>query len=326
MFDSDIDPAPFEPPFQDKTSEQPPRQDARKWADDVEQTFFPFALIPCSSDDFHAGGIFKRGPGMGVASVTADRHVATVSQSNRAAAESGMTKMLWMLDGAAEFEQGDWTWQVSPGEWVAYDIDKPYRFLSLSRTSFITVICHKQLLGLPTGIFSKPEARRVEDLSLMTLQFARSALRQDVTLSQRAVSALAYGIQQCIMGGMTPQELTTPVLASHAQLVADAKRYIASHLQDYELRADSIAEALGVSRRTLYAAFATLSETPARSIQEARLLHAQQALAAHAPDSQNITKLAMNVGFNDAAHFSRSYRKMFGEPPSTTRDRFSAIR
>jgi AraC-like DNA-binding protein len=190
----------------------------------------------------------------------------------------------------------------------------------------VTVICHRQLLGLPHGVFSKPASQKTDALARMTLEFARSALNEDEGLSPRAVSALAHSVQQCILGNLESDGMKAPNLNCHAKLVADAKQHIAMNLHDVDLRADSIAEALGVSRRTLYAAFATMSETPARSIQEARLLHAQQTLAGCARNNHNITRLALDVGFNDAAHFSRSYRKMFGEPPSTTRDRFCAKR
>lgn len=155
----------------------------------------------------------------------------------------------------------------------------------------------------------------------MILQFARTALRADVALGQRALNALSYGAQQCIIESLTHQEESSSTRALQARLVADAKRYIERNLHDPELRADSIADALGVSRRTLYSAFAAMVDTPARAIQQARLQQAQQILLGRAPGSENITNLALSVGFNDAAHFSRIYRKMFGETPTSTRNK-----
>lgn len=295
--------------------------DAQEWISEVNRNFFPFSLHPASTDNFHAGSTFKRSSIMSVGAVNVDAHVATVSRSNRQAAESGMTKLLWMIEGEADFEQDDWSWQVGSGQWVAYDIDRPYRFQSYERASFITMVCRRDALGLPTGICAKPTPRPIEDLSLMILQFARTALRTDVALGQRALNALSYGAQQCIIESLTHQDEPTSMRALQTRLVADAKRYIERHLHDPDLRADSIADALGVSRRTLYSAFAAMADTPARAIQQARLQQAQQVLLGRAPGSENITNLALSVGFNDAAHFSRIYRKMFGETPTSTRNK-----
>jgi AraC family transcriptional activator of tynA and feaB len=291
-----------------------------EWAADVAKNFFPFTLQPCYDDDFHVSSTFKRDAELSIGAVHVDPHIASVSRSNRHAAESGMTKLMWMLDGYAEIEQDDWSWDLHGGQWVAYDIDRPYRFRSSVRSSFITMVCHRNTLGLPSGICNKPTTQPIENLSLVISQLVGSALRSDVALGRRCLQMLAYGAQQCIIESQAQLASAGNQCALHARLVADAKHYIQRNLHDPDMCADSIARELGISRRTLYSAFATISETPAKAIQHARLSYAYEVLRDRTPDSHNITDLAMNAGFADAAHFCRVYKKKFGETPTGTRN------
>ncbi|MFY9479606.1 MAG: helix-turn-helix domain-containing protein [Aquabacterium sp.] len=283
----------------------------------VRQEFFPFSIEPREHDGFRASLAFKRGPGLSIGAVTIDPHVATVSRGNKAAMQSGMSKVLWIDEGEAEFEQGDWSWRLQPGQWAVYDVDQPYRFLSTTRTSFITMVCDRALLG--PMVAGKPSPQVMDDVALLSRQFVRAALASELTLSHRTVNALAHGVGQCLGGAELVME-GVPATDHHQQLLDKARRYIERMLHDPALCPTMIASALCVSRRTLYAAFAVANEAPARAIQEARLRHAQQLLMTQ---PVNLTSLALHMGFSDAAHFSRTYKKLFGESPSATRDRAS---
>lgn len=286
----------------------------------IRQEFFPFSIEPREREGFRASLAFKRGPGLSIGAVTIDPHVATVSRGNKAAMQSGMAKVLWIEEGEAEFEQGDWSWRLQPGQWAVYDVDQPYRFQSSTRTSFITMVCDRALLGsMATG---KPSPQVMDDVALLSRQFVRAALASELTLSCRTVNALAHGIGQCLVGGELVME-SMPTTDHHQQLLDKARRYIERMLHDPALCPAMIASALCVSRRTLYAAFAAASEAPARAIQEARLRHANQLLTMQPVSALNLTSLAVHMGFSDAAHFSRTYKKLFGESPSATRDRAS---
>jgi len=99
-----------------------------------------------------------------------------------------------------------------------------------------------------------------------------------------------------------------------------ARAYIEKHLTEPTLSVDSVASACGISRRSLYAAFGALDQTPHAYITRRRL-----ALACELLDEpvrrRSITDISYELGFADAAHFSRLFTARYGATPSQWRNR-----
>jgi AraC family transcriptional regulator, positive regulator of tynA and feaB len=106
--------------------------------------------------------------------------------------------------------------------------------------------------------------------------------------------------------------------------VQEISDYIDAQLSRPELAPREIAEYFNVSLRQLYRISALAGCTPAALIWRRRLHRARELLqqpASRAP----ITEIALSCGFKDGAHFSRSYRRTFGEAPRSARRSLSLI-
>ena len=79
----------------------------------------------------------------------------------------------------------------------------------------------------------------------------------------------------------------------------------------------TLADVMAVSRRQLYRLFEKLGTTPAGWLSHARLQAARETLLSN--PHRTITDVAFSAGFNDSAHFSRVYRKRYGQSPRATR-------
>ena len=97
-----------------------------------------------------------------------------------------------------------------------------------------------------------------------------------------------------------------------------AARYIAAHLADPGLGPDAVAAALHISRRTLYAALGTDDAGVAAQIRTARLA-AARAILADPADQRPIADVAAQVGLTRPAHFSRLFRRQYGQSPRELR-------
>lgn len=85
------------------------------------------------------------------------------------------------------------------------------------------------------------------------------------------------------------------------------------------LTVEDVAEAAGLSVRTLQAGFRRfLDTTPTRYLREARLRRVHEVLAAADPTRTTVTETALAWGFLHAGRFSAQYRDRFGEAPSET--------
>lgn len=112
-----------------------------------------------------------------------------------------------------------------------------------------------------------------------------------------------------------------PESAAHAGLRARVVLHIDERLADPTLDPQAIAEHFGISLRFLHQLFAPTDTTVARCILLRRLERCREALAL-APHL-GITELAFDWGFKDAAHFSRAFKRRYGESPRQYRQRLT---
>ena len=100
--------------------------------------------------------------------------------------------------------------------------------------------------------------------------------------------------------------------------VKRAEAYIHEHSHD-DLTIDEIAEAAGVSPRTLFYGFKRWRSTsPMAYSRDVRLDRAREELEKARLDGGTVSQAAMNAGFTNFSQFSRIYKSRFGETPSTT--------
>jgi len=94
-------------------------------------------------------------------------------------------------------------------------------------------------------------------------------------------------------------------------------RYIDEHLGDSTLAPPAIAAALGISLRYLHLIFTDAELSVAATILVRRLDRCRVALVDQ--PARSISEIAYAHGFNDAAHFSRTFKARFGFSPRELR-------
>lgn len=108
-----------------------------------------------------------------------------------------------------------------------------------------------------------------------------------------------------------------PAMVDHA-LLLKAQVYIKDNLGLPSLGPELVAQATGVSRARLYRLFEPCGGI-ASYIREMRLRRAFTDIASPANYHRQISEIAFQFGFADAAHFSRCFRARFGIAPSDIR-------
>jgi AraC-like DNA-binding protein len=138
---------------------------------------------------------------------------------------------------------------------------------------------------------------------------------EGVDLTELALNLLcrAVGIEKSGCNAGPPERPTLGV-----QEISD---YIDTQLNRPELAPGEIAGYFNVSLRQLYRISAVAGYTPAALIWRRRLDRAR-ALLQDKGSRTPITEIALSCGFKDGAHFSRAFRKTFGEAPRAARRGF----
>jgi AraC-like DNA-binding protein len=96
--------------------------------------------------------------------------------------------------------------------------------------------------------------------------------------------------------------------------------FIAWHVRDPSLSVSQIARAVHCSPRQVHRAFGGERETVALYILRRRLEGCRNDLADAAQRDRSVTEIAFSWGFNNAAHFSRVFKREFGRGPRSFRN------
>lgn len=135
---------------------------------------------------------------------------------------------------------------------------------------------------------------------------------QAATLTRPTIELLASTLD------LSQDEFSTLPDTAVAGSLVSIKRYINQHLNKDNLTPDSIAQALRISRATLYRVCAPLGGIQ-QYIRQQRLKRVLNSLVDKNMTHLSITQIASLWGFNDPSSFNRIFKREFGVTPSAAR-------
>lgn len=306
-------------PSRHAPSTQETRHD--NWREAVASWFLPLDFEIARSTHFHGRGRWAQIADARTAEVRMCEHRVERRSRHTAAADGAAIKMLWLMQGSGRFTQGKGDHSLQADGWMFYDANRPYslqlsedsRFFSLLYTGSRAEDWAR--LANTLGGNARPTAGPVK-IALLAL---RSAAREQHMLDPLAQDALLGAVLSLTESALRSEIRPRADQAGRDALrLAEARRFVLQHL-DTPLGPDDIARALHVSRRSLYNLFAEAGLRPRAFIQNIRLERACEALHRMGEEGDSITGIALDHGFTDAAHFSRSFRERFGVSPSCYR-------
>ena len=89
------------------------------------------------------------------------------------------------------------------------------------------------------------------------------------------------------------------------------KKYIAAHINNPDLDVQSIAAAVGLSRRYVHKLFSNEPQHLMQWVLVQRLEHCRSELSLDRERHRTISDIALAWGFHDQSHFSKAFRKHF---------------
>ena len=219
--------------------------------------------------------------------------------------------------GEGLISQDGRTARLAPGDFALYDSTRPYE-LRFERPF------QQYVLRLP-GATLRTALRDTQLLTASTVSGQRGAghlmigmiqtLAADIdTLAPESAAAVAESVTQILIAGLSalPAARQQPVSQLAGYHRAQIKACARSRLSDPGLTVAGIASQLRVSPSTLHRAWAGEACSIAEWIWAQRLDAARRDLCDPSQSARSVSEIAYSWGFNDAAHFSRSFRARFG--------------
>lgn len=208
-----------------------------------------------------------------------------------------------------------------PGDFVMYDTTRPYELQFDVQGHEVIVV------RLPRSVL-QPHVVNLQDLTATTVPGTCAAgnllltmidtLRRDIDrLHPSSAIGVSEGITSIIAAGLRslPGANTQRPSQLCAYHVARVKSYVIEQLRNPELSIASIAVAMRMSPDHLSRLFRTEPVPLSRWIWQQRLDACRRDLSDLRMAHRSVSDVAFSWGFNDATHFSRSFKEQFGLSP-----------
>lgn len=215
---------------------------------------------------------------------------------------------------------------VHPGDFVFYDTTRPYELIFDDPEHDVFV------MRLPRNAL-EAHVSNLEELTATTVASHDAAghlllsmvetLRRDIAkLQPSSALGVSEAITSIIAAGLRglPGANVRKPSNLHSYHVGRIKAHVTGRLRDPELSIHSIAAALNLSPDHLSRLFRNEPVQLSRLIWKSRLDACRRDLADPRLRERSVSEIAFSWGFNNAAHFSRSFKEEFGSTPTEWRE------
>ncbi|HUG26068.1 helix-turn-helix domain-containing protein [Piscinibacter sp.] len=221
--------------------------------------------------------------------------------------------------------------RLVPGDFVMYDTTRPYELHFEDETHEVIVV------RLPSSEL-QPHVVNLHDLTATTVPGTCAAgnllltmidtLQRDIDrLHPSSAIGVSEGITSIIAAGLRSlpganAQRSSQLCAYH---VARVKAHVIENLRNPELSISNIAAAMRMSPDHLSRLFRAEPVPLSRWIWQQRLDACRRDLCDARMAHRSVSEIAFAWGFNDATHFSRSFKEQFGLSPRDWRQQSSAL-
>lgn len=233
--------------------------------------------------------------------------------------------VLVQLQGRAEIEQRGASFTIDPDSLAIIPGGLPYRlsFMETGRRLLLRMplrVFHERILGrqirdFGAHVFSGAGLVQIAIDLLKSLVMQASSLNEteQYTVAEVTLDLIAAVVHSETDFGQSQHG------SSQVARMSRILSYLEEHFADHDLTPAKVAEANAVSTRHLHNLFQHSGMTVTKWIWERRLKAAREDLLNPALSDRSITEIAYRRGFNDSAHFSRSFKARFQIAPSQLR-------
>jgi AraC-like DNA-binding protein len=295
-------------------------QDVARWQGSVREHMFGLAVEPdLAAGDFEGHMRIRHVDGGVIARVATG--ASTVRNAPQAAklVSDDVFKLLWQIEGSAEIDHAGFHTRLEAGQMALYRLAQPYQLHTSGRY---------RMAMLAFDLRDRPEwlslAERFNGQPLPVTAGGRAGLAalgslldapEDEPL-EGVVHPVADLVFQFLWRARREREVADHQPAARLNKV---RQTALARLCDPEFSPSQLAQALGVSRRSLYTEFQRWGLSPAAFIRDLRLELCRSQLLDDSYRNCTATEIAFENGFSGSAYFSRAFRARYGVAPTSLR-------
>ncbi|WP_405162037.1 helix-turn-helix domain-containing protein [Nocardia sp. NBC_01499] len=239
--------------------------------------------------------------------------------------DQGMFKIDLAIGGEGLFEQEGRESQLAPGEFILMDLARPSNLVTEKWQELSVVMFPRHLLPVGQNQFRELTAVRfaaADPYAALVAALTRELVKhldsyesaRDARIGTAFLDLLSLAVANRI-----DRVSAVPLESRENAMKIKVQAFIQDHLGDPQLSPATIAAAHHISTRTLHKLFEGQQHTVAASIRRQRLERCHQDLLDPRLRDHPVSAIGARWGFHDAAGFSRTFRAVYGVPPSEYR-------
>jgi AraC-like DNA-binding protein len=308
------------------TDAVPARERLAFWTDMICNTYVQLECDAIQRDRFTGSIGSQSMPGLDLSVVASGAQKVLRTPRHIAQANDDYFLVSIQTQGQGVLRQDGRDALLNPGDFALYDSTRAYELHFESDFQQI-------VLKLP-GEQLRSVVRDTDKLTATTVSGRAGAghlmigmiktLWDDIdALEPASAVAVAGGVLNILVAGLQtlPASQCRGVSSLTSYHLARIKGEIDARLRNPALSVGEVARELGISVGHIHRLFRQEATTPAQYIWSRRLEMCSRDLVDPHHAGQSISEIAFSWGFNDAAHFSRSFRDRFGAAPREWRRR-----
>jgi len=230
------------------------------------------------------------------------------------------------LEGTVVVKEGEVEFTQHPGSLALMSAGEPYTVIHTQRS-------HRLILHIPNEIYKerilahqkqrrfRPRLMLAGGLATIVHDMLKSLAFEADKLARTEQYTLAESLLE-LTAAMLRSEVDLEYENQHAKQSALFRRileFMEANFIDCELTPEKIAATNGISIRYLHSLFQQAGMTVSKWIWERRLKATREDLLDPNMSHRRVSEIAYCRGFNDPAHFSRSFKTRFDISPSKLR-------
>ncbi len=288
------------------------------WISNINSICGPFAADPMGGD---FSGFIEKVGGSGLNMSRVKIQGADLYRTSKEIRKSDIPDFfcVFQVQGKSFVEQVGNRSSMEVGDIVLMDSALPFRFSYPSAAQQISLILPRDIIERVLSL-SKIELgvkipAQSHIASFASRLVAEASLHQNLDVDEGAaiLDSLATLIKPSVLksvSGVAPKD----------RVFRDASEFVRARIGEPGLNADTIAESIGVSVRSLYRAFSARSTTLSEFVKAQRLDMCADYIRANR-GQLNLTEACYRFGFCSSSYFSTAFKQRFGYTPSDFKKR-----
>ncbi|PYE44333.1 transcriptional regulator FeaR [Paenibacillus barcinonensis] len=307
------------------TEQVPEKEGFAYWRESICDVFVQLEATPLTNKPFNGRMEVGTMENISISAVSSDPQCVSRTRQQISKASEDFFLLSLQTAGKGYIEQDQRTANILPGDFVLYDSTRPYVLqfgqpfqqvvFQFPRSALLSR--YKQAEQM-TAIRIAGSGQPVHSMVSALLRTIHVAYPYFDTLTETRMAESAMDLLATSLGTISGIELNELHSTKNIHLTR-AYSFISASLMNPELTPELIASAQGISTRYLHKLFQTEGLSVAAYIRDLRLEQCCRDMRDVKQAHLSVMDIAFKWGFNNAAHFSRIFKKKYQVSPTDYR-------